>query len=466
MDGSANPPTLNPALEDFWRTPARNRVLYGGRSSSKSWDATGFAIWLAQQGRFRFLCTRQFQNKIEESVYTLLKIQIERFGVEQNFRVLDNKIICLVTGSEFVFYGLWRHIDEIKSLEGIDIHWSEEAHLLSEEQWKIIDPTLRKQGSQHWIIFNPMLVTDFVYQRFVVKPPPDTVVRKINYDENPFLSQTIVRVIDALQEEDHSEYEHIYLGVPRTDDDDSVIKRSWLLAAVDAHKALDIEPAGMRRLGFDVADAGEDACAMIDMHGPLALWADLWRAREDELLKSCTRVWTTARERGASIVYDAIGVGAGSGSKFNELNGNRVDPTFHTKFFAGGKVWRPDAKYGHTEITNKDMFANVKAQAWWLVADRLKNTFNAVNNGLKFNGEDMLFLDSNMPHLEQLISELATPKRDYDNAGRVKVESKKDLAKRDIESPNLADAFVMAAIAPHLNRPMSISSDMLKAAAR
>ena len=74
-------PTLNPALRDFWRAPARNRILYGGRDSSKSWDAAGFAIYLAQEPRLklRILCTRQFQNKIEESVYTLLKIQIARF---------------------------------------------------------------------------------------------------------------------------------------------------------------------------------------------------------------------------------------------------------------------------------------------------------------------------------------------------------------------------------------------------
>ncbi|EPO3205342.1 phage terminase large subunit, partial [Shigella flexneri] len=109
----------------------------------------------------------QIQNKIEESVYTLLKIQIDRFGLRHRFRILNNKIINRVTGSEFVFYGLWRNIEEIKSLEGIDVLWLEEAHALTEYQWKILEPTIRKEGSECWFIFNPGLVTDFVWRNFV-----------------------------------------------------------------------------------------------------------------------------------------------------------------------------------------------------------------------------------------------------------------------------------------------------------
>jgi phage terminase large subunit len=446
-------PSLNPVLKSFWMTPARNRVLYGGRSSSKSWDAAGFAIFLAQQMKLKFLCTRQFQNRIEDSVYSLLKIQIERFGLRSKFRILDNKIICTATGSEFVFYGLWRQIDEVKSIESIDIHWSEEAHLLTEAQWKVLEPTIRKQGSQHWLIFNPRLATDFVYKRFVLNPPPRTVKRLINYDENPFLSQTMRQVIEAARLEDEDEFNHIYLGVPRDDDETSVIKRSWLMAAIDAHETLGIESVGSRRIGFDVADAGEDACAMVQAHGSLSTWSDVWKAKEDELLKSCTRVWTRARDEGASIIYDAIGVGAGSGAKFNELNQAQGQRIQHAKFFAGGAVVRPDAFYDQvSKVKNKDFFANVKAQAWWLIADRYRNTYDAIRNGQKYEVDEMLFLDSSMPNLNQLIDELSTPKRDYDNAGRVKVEGKKDLSKREVPSPNLADALIMANLPADFHR--------------
>ncbi|MFD2013762.1 phage terminase large subunit [Acinetobacter vivianii] len=118
-------------------------------------------------------------NKIEESVYSLLKVQIERFGLKDRFRILNNKIENIYTGSEYLFYGLWRNIDEIKSLEGVDICWLEEAHNITKEQWEILEPTIRKEHSQFWIVFNPKLTTDFVYRRFVTNPPPNTVVRKL-----------------------------------------------------------------------------------------------------------------------------------------------------------------------------------------------------------------------------------------------------------------------------------------------
>jgi len=436
--------SLNPVLKDFWLEPARNRVLYGGRSSSKSWDAAGFAIFLAQMCKIRFLCARQFQNKISESVYTLLKIQIERFGLQSKFRILDNRIICTTTGSEFLFYGLWRNIDEVKSLESIDICWLEEAHNITKEQWDILEPTVRKQGSQFWIIFNPKLATDFVYKRFVINPPPDTVVRLINYIDNPFLSDTMLKIINNAKEEDKDEYEHIYLGVPRSDDGQSIIKRSWIMASVDAHKTLGIEISGVRNIGFDVADDGDDKCAMVESYGSLALWSDLWKGKEDELLKSCTRVWSSAREKNTSITYDAIGVGAGSGGKFNELNEANKTNIKHKKYFAGGQPSPPDTFYADTRIKNRDFFSNIKAQSWWLVADRFKNTYNAINNGHQFKDDELIFIDSNMPNLEKLIDELTTPKKDFDANGKVKVEGKKDLAKRGIQSPNLADAFIMA----------------------
>lgn len=466
MMGHNGGPTLNPVLHPFWTAPVnekgeriRNRILYGGRSSSKSWDAAAFAIFLACNYKLRILCARQFQNKIEESVYSLLKIQIERFGLQSQFRILDNKIIHKYTGTEFMFYGLWRHIGEIKSLEGIDLCWLEEAHALTEEQWKILSPTVRREGSQFWAVFNPILTTDFAWRRFVVNPPRGTLVRKINYTENPFLSDTMRDVIDDAKQEDEDEFRHIYLGEPRDNDDDSIIKRSWVMAAIDAHKLFGIEPAGRKVVGFDVADGGKDKNALVFAHGPVASWSDMWKAGEDQLLYSATRAHTAAAERGAELIYDSIGVGAMTGAKINELNAEErkmavaaYRPATQISargFNAGGAVWKPEATYArsHPRKINKDMFANAKAQAWWLVADAFRETSRAVREG-RPSEEDMIFIDSTMPNLPLLIDELCTPRRDFDIAGRVKVESKKDLAKATREggpapSPNLADAFIM-----------------------
>jgi len=425
-------------------------VLYGGRASSKSWDAAGMAIFLADKYKLRFLCTRQIQNKIDESVYALLKIQIERFGLRHRFRILDNKIINRFTGSEFMFYGLWRHVSEIKSLESIDVLWNEEAHGITEAQWEILEPTIRKEGSECWFIFNPTLVTDFVWRNFVVDPPADTIVRKINYDENGFLSKTMQNVIAVAKQRDPEVFEHVYLGVPRTDDDQAIIKLSWVEAAIDAHKKLGFAPSGRKRIGFDVADSGADKCANVYRHGSVAYWADEWKAKEDELMKSCKRTYQAALERGAEVVYDSIGVGASSGSKFAEINEERLkeDPynaqsITYSKFNAGAGVHEPDDEY-QPDITNQDFFANLKAQAWWMVADRLRNTFNAVTHGEKFPVDELLSIDGDCPHLDKLKYELSTPKRDFDKNGRVMVETKKDLAKRDVPSPNIADAFIMA----------------------
>lgn len=453
---------MNPCLREFWQTPARNRVLHGGRSSSKSWDAAGFVTFLASNYGIRVLATRQFQNKIAESIFTLLKAQIERFKLTAQFRITDRSITHRVTGSEFLFYGLARNIDEIKSLEGIDICLIEEAHNLTAEQWKTLEPTLRKNGSQFWIIFNPQFITDFVYQRFVVNPPPNTVVRQINYTENPFLSDTIREVIEAAKLDDPDEYAHIYLGVPRIDDDSVVIKRAWVESAVDAHINLEFEPEGRKIVGFDVADDGQDNCANVFAHGSVALWADEWRGGEDRLLQSCSRTYDAAIACEADIRYDSIGVGAMAGSKFDELNATRGMTVRYSKFNAGAAVYKPEAFYARDrleKIKNKDYFANLKAQTWWLVADRFRNTYDAIRNGTKYSPEDLISLSSSLPKLDKLKAELSTPKRDFDNNGRVKVESKKDLAKREIASPNIADAFVMC-FAPGVGG-VKVSNDAL-----
>lgn len=455
-------PSLNPCLKDFWLKPARNRVLYGGRSSSKSWDAAGFAIFLASNYKVRFLCTRQFQNKIAESVYTLLKIQAERFGIADQFKFTDNSIKHKTTGSEFVFYGIARNLDEIKSMEGVDIAWHEECHLMTENQWKVIDPTVRKEGSQHWLVFNPQFSNDFIYQRFVVNPPPDTVLRHINYNENLFLSNTMRKVIEAARLEDPDEFAHVYLGHPRSDDDRVVIKRSWIESAIDAHLKFG-EPRGAKRLGFDVADSGADLSANIYAHGSVALWGDEWKGGEDELLKSCARTYQNALLRDADIVYDSIGVGASAGAKFDELNSeNSSGRVRYTKFNAGESVFEPEAFYTSdklTRIKNKDFFSNLKSQSWWLIADRFRNTHDYIKNGTEYPEDELISISSDMPKLEKLKTELSTPFRKFDNNGRVKVESKEDMAKRDIKSPNLADAFIMA-FAPR-KKAMNISGSAL-----
>lgn len=444
-------PGLNPALRSFWETKADVKVLKGGRSSSKTWDAAGFAVFLASKYKVKFLCIRQFQNKIQESVYAILKSRIEHFGLTDEFDIQKTIITHKETGASFHFYGIHRNIAEIKGFEGADICWIEEGEGLTSTQWAIIEPTIRAEGSEIWLLYNPRIVSDFV-ETFQNDTENGMLVRHINYDENPFLSDTMIRKINRLKVLDYEEYEHIYLGVARSDDDRVIIKRSWIEASIDAHIKLGIEVSGSKCVGFDVADGGKDLCAQVFRHGIVAVWGENWKGKEDELLKSCKRVYASALEKSASIVYDSIGVGASAGAKFDEMNQERVEHSIGTtvsysKFIAGARVANPDGNYIDAEeesITNADFFENLKAQQWWLVADRFRNTYNAVTKGETFEESELISISSDMPKLANLVTELSTPRRDFAKSGKVKVESKDDLLKRDIPSTNDADSFIMA----------------------
>lgn len=449
--------SLNPALKNFWLEKADIKILKGGRASSKTYDISGFAIYLAQKYTIKFLCIRQFQARIAESVYATLVIQIDNFGLRDEFDILKTVIRHKVTGSEFHFYGMQRNTAEIKGFTGANVCWIEEAEGLTQDQWSIIEPTIREQGSECWVSYNPRLVSDFIETSLSFHHAPENgvIVRHINYQENPFLSDTMLRKINKLKTSDYEEYEHIYLGIARSDDDRVVIKRSWIEASIDAHIKLGIEPRGKRTIGFDVADSGNDLCSQIHKHGILAYWGEHWKAGEDELLESCERVYKSALDHRSSINYDSIGVGALAGSKFNSMNEERLKrgmPSVieYSKFMAGGRVQNPERNYTH-DTKNKDFFANIKAQRWWLVADKFRNTYNAVTKGELFSDDELISISSEMPNLSILITELSTPRKHVDSAGRVKVESKDDLAKRQIKSPNDADAFIMSDYIPPFN---------------
>ena len=437
--------SLNPNLRSFWQDDngrllrARIRGLHGGRASSKSWEFAGRAAQIGQKYKTRFLCVRRFQNKIKESVYTLLKNQIDNFGFT-GYNVLSNEINH-PNGTEFSFYGIERNIEEIKGYEGCDVLWIEEAHNLTETQWDLLEPTIRKEGSEIWLSWNGRFISDFIWRKFIVDPPDDSIIRWVNYDENPFLSKTMMKTIQELKKKDYAKYRHIYRGEPLTDDDKVIIKRSWLSAAIDFHKIAENDGlvlSGKKAVGYDVADSGADKNATVEVDGSIVIGCEEWQGGENELRKSSKRVKLTAQKLLSWVIYDSIGVGAGTGSNLQDM-----DYYDFSGFNAGGKVIKPKRKY--EGVVQKEFFSNLKTQAWWLAADRLRNTHDYVVNGNKnYKAEDLISIRSNIPHLQGLLTELCTPFRDFDKAGRVKVESKEDLLARGVKSPNRADAFIMA----------------------
>jgi len=278
-----------------------------------------------------------------------------------------------------------------------------------------------------------------VYQRFIVNPPPETRIRFINYDENPFISDTIRKVIDSVRLEDQEEYDHVYMGVPKADDESAVIKRSWLEAAIDAHIKLDLDLSGACTVGYDVADSGDDKNATATFSGAICVDIDEWKAPEDELVSSTKRAWSKVTSNG-KLIYDSIGVGAHVGSTLKELEikGN------YFKFNAGAGVSNPNDDYA-PKIKNGEKFENLKAQAWQDVADRLRNTYNAVNKGMKYNTSELISISSKIEKIERLKNELCIPRKSYSKRGLDMVEPKDAIKSRGFPSPNLADAFIMGA---------------------
>jgi len=339
---------------------------------------------------------------------------------------------------EFIFFGFQRNTPSIKGTEGVDICWLEEAESLTRDQWTIIEPTIRKENSECWIIYNPHMVDDFVEQNFVDSIERGILVKIINYPENPFLSEKMLKTISISKSMDEEEYQHIYLGVPYTDDDMAVIKRSWIEVCIDAHIKLGVKLSGITTVGYDVADSGEDTNATATFDGAICKTIDEWKAPEDALVESTMRAWSHVGD--GRLIYDSIGVGAHVGST---LKGKGINSNYD-KFNAGSTVAYPDSHYSK-DIKNKDKFENLKAQSWQVVADRFRNTFNAITKGKEFSPEDLISISSDCEHLEMLKKELSLPHKSFSKRGYDMVESKDQLKKRGFKSPNLADAFIMGA---------------------
>lgn len=180
-----------PSKLQFLFKPYRYKVAYGGRGSSKSWSFARALLVLSASKQLRVLCTREVQKSIKDSVHKLLSDQIQAMGLGSFFEVLNDSIRGK-NGSEFLFAGLASHtVESIKSYEGVDIVWVEEAHKVTKKSWTILIPTIRKESSEIWVTFNPELDDDDTYLRFVTNTPPDAVVVKVNYSDNPWFPKVL-----------------------------------------------------------------------------------------------------------------------------------------------------------------------------------------------------------------------------------------------------------------------------------
>lgn len=216
-------------------------------------------IQLAVRYDLRFLCLRRVQKSIDASAHQLLCDTIRRLGYESDFTVTNNSIKAK-SGAQFRFLGFQSNLDSIKSIEGVDICWVEEAHAISPEAWEALTPTMRRPGAELWITFNPAYAWDETYVRFVLNAGEQWFVEEVNWYHNPHFGETLDKERLHCLKHYPDRYDNIWNGVPVSDLPGSVVNRGNLERLIvkpdsDLAKAC---RTGVKTAVLDVADDGDD----------------------------------------------------------------------------------------------------------------------------------------------------------------------------------------------------------------
>ena len=208
--------------------PYRFKSIRGGRDGAKSWSVAQALVEIAaaEEGTLRewglwtggpefIVCARETMNSMRDSVHRLLEATIGRLGMTDQFVIEQTSIRHKWTGAQFVFKGVLHNPDAIKSLEGASRLWMEEAQVVSDDSWRQVVPTLRRDNSEIWLTWNPKLETDPTWVRFVLRPPPGLVEIKMNFSDNPWLSKVLEPEREQMRTDNPDEYAHVWLGQPR-----------------------------------------------------------------------------------------------------------------------------------------------------------------------------------------------------------------------------------------------------------
>lgn len=193
--------------------PARYKGIYGGRGSGKSHDRAEALVEKCLLKPTRFACIREVQKSLSQSVKLLVEDKIKSMGVSNRFRVLESHIEAPNDGI-IIFQGMQNHTaDSIKSLEGFDGAWVEEAQTLSQRSLDLLRPTIRKEGSELWFTWNPRFPTDPIDMLLRSEtPPPNSIVVRANYMDNPWFPDVLREEMEYDRSRDPDKYAHVWLG--------------------------------------------------------------------------------------------------------------------------------------------------------------------------------------------------------------------------------------------------------------
>lgn len=215
-----------PAVFKRISEPSRYKVWYGGRGGAKSWTVGRALLLMGAQKKLKVLCTRELQASIGDSVHSLLKEQVLTLGLDNLYEVQRDGIYGK-NGTEFIFAGLRYNPKKVKSTEGVDIAWVEEADTISNDSLDLLIPTIRKEGSEIWFTFNPDQETDPVYHRFVSSTRDDAIVTKVTYKDNPWFPEVLLKEMEWDRAHDTDKYLHVWEGEPRKASKAQVFAGKW-----------------------------------------------------------------------------------------------------------------------------------------------------------------------------------------------------------------------------------------------
>lgn len=222
----------------FLFEPKRYKIAYGGRGAAKSWAFSRALLTQGAASPLRILCGREIQNSIADSVHRLLSDQVVSLGLESFYGITQTSITGS-NGTEFLFAGLRQQdVAKIKSFEGVDRVWVEEAQAVTKRSWDILIPTIRRAKSEIWVSLNPDLDTDETYVRFVTEyDPADTISCEINWRDNPWFGPPLSDerekmwrkvLANPANQELRDDYDNIWEGKPKSVVEGAIYKNEIL----------------------------------------------------------------------------------------------------------------------------------------------------------------------------------------------------------------------------------------------
>lgn len=397
------PSEFKALFEPQWR----HIVYYGGRGSLKSHSVARSLLIRGRKDKLRILCTRELQKSIKDSVHKLLADLIGQYELK-DYVIKKDSIINTVTGTEFIFLGLRLNVLEIKSLEGIDVCWVEEAQAITNESIDVLTPTIRKSGSQIIWTYNRINELDPVHVKFVINKPPNTYVKKVDYKLAESLGW-FPDVLKAEMEEDKKTpaiYQHKWLGEPLSQSDKSIISRTSIMEAMQRTIADD----GAVEYGVDVARMGNDRTVFWKVKGLKTMKFKIHQHKRTTEVCDLLEQFVDYNKSDL-IKIDDTGVGGGVTDEMIRRGYNIQPINF------GGE---PD---------DKDKYPNWISEAWFYMGS--------------------VMTEAELPMNSDLIMELSTRQWKQDTRGRRGVESKQEYKKRGFRSPDLADACIIAYSKPN-----------------